>query len=492
MSLYLKYRPQDFDNLVWQDFINNTLKKAISEKKTVWAYLFCWPRWTWKTSTARLFAKTVNCMSQKDWNPCLKCDICKDFLEEKLVDIIEIDAASHTWVDNIREIIEKANFTPTKTTYKIYIIDEVHMLSKWAFNALLKILEEPPEHVKFILATTETHKVPETIISRCQRYDFRKISWDIIKSRLSYIAKEENITIDDESLEYIQKNSLWGLRNAISLFEQLNDWGNIEFKAIIEKLWIVKFDKISIFLDKLINKDNSLLDDYEKIIEDWYNLRLFFKELIFFTKDKIISDLKKWENITSILDVLELLDNSYYKTKQSLDESTTFLIWILKILNWGSNSYQPSFKSKKEEININASPLSDTKLAPAKARVSLKIKGRDDNEITKDDIWDIFWEDKEEININPSPLRGTSLKSKGRDDSLSFDKELFIKTLKENWAKSGLTMSIRWSDTTVFWEDLKIKFKTGFALNQVNSPDNLNLLNKSLDTLWFKYKIILS
>ena len=174
MSLYLKYRPSDFDNLMWQKFVKDTLRKAIADSKTVGAYLLCWPRWTGKTTTARLLAKTINCLNPHDWNPCLQCEICKEFATESLIDIIEIDAASHTWVDNIRELIERAQFSPTKAKYKIYIIDEVHMLSKWAFKALLKILEEPPSHVKFILATTETHKVPDTIISRCQRYDFKR------------------------------------------------------------------------------------------------------------------------------------------------------------------------------------------------------------------------------------------------------------------------------------------------------------------------------
>jgi len=469
MSLYLKYRPQDFENLVWQDFINNTLKRAISENKTVWAYLFCGPRWTWKTSTARLFAKTINCENSKDWNPCLKCDICKNFLEDRLVDIIEIDAASHTWVDNIREIIEKANFSPTKTKYKVYIIDEVHMLSKWAFNALLKILEEPPKHVKFILATTETHKVPETIISRCQRYDFRKIPSNIIKERLSYIAKQESIKIDKESLEYIDKHSGWGLRNAISLFEQLNESWTIKFDDIINKLWIVSWDKLDLFLSKLINKDSSIVDDFNELVENWNNLKLFFKEFIFFLKDKAILDLKESKNITQILNILELLDETYSKTKFSLDENTTFLIWILKIIDWG--------EEKKE-------------ITPPPSGTPLRSKGRDGKEeITQDDIWDIFWEKE----VTPPPRSsGTSIKSKGRESIWNFDKELFIKKLKESWAKSGLTMSIRGADINVNWDNLNIKFKTGFALKQVNSPDNLNIMNQTLEALWLNYKIILN
>ncbi len=461
MSLYLKYRPQDFDNLVWQDFINKTLKKAISEKKTVWAYLFCWPRWTWKTSTARLFAKTVNCLKSIEWNPCLKCDICKDFLEEKLVDIIEIDAASHTWVDNIREIIGKANFSPTKTTYKIYIIDEVHMLSKWAFNALLKILEEPPMHVKFILATTETHKVPETIISRCQRYDFRKITWNIIKDRLSYIAKQENIFIDEKSLEYIQKQSSGWLRNAISLFEQLNDSWVIKFESIIEKLWIVSFDKLSIFSDKLINKDISIIEDFEKIISDGNNLKLFFKELIFFIKDKAILDLKKWENISIALKTLDILDKTYTHTKNSLDENTTFLIWILKILNKEQNKELPTITNI---VNIPIKKIENKK--------EKQIK----KELTHEDIWDVFWYEKETF----------------KKINSDFDKELFIKKIKENWGKWWLTMWIRGSEINVVWENLNINFKTSFALKQVNSPDNLNLLNKALENLWLEYKITLN
>ena len=300
MSLYLKYRPINFENLVGQGFIKDTLKKAIKNNKTIWAYLFCWPRWTWKTSTARIFAKWINCEKINDWEPCLKCRVCTDFLDEKLIDIIEIDAASFTWVDNIRWIIEKASFLPSKTKYKVYIIDEVHMLSNGAFNALLKILEEPPKHVKFILATTETHKVPETIISRCQKYDFKRISDIDIKKRLNFIAKEEWIKIDEKSLDYIIKNSWGWLRNAISIFEQLITDLEINYNDVINKLWIVSEDIFNIFLTKLLNKDKSIISDFDNLISEWKNIKLFFKDFIFFIKNKSILDLKDNKDILKL------------------------------------------------------------------------------------------------------------------------------------------------------------------------------------------------
>lgn len=473
MSLYLKYRPQDFDNLVWQDFINKTLKKAISEDKTIWAYLFCWPRWTGKTSTARIFAKTVNCENQKEWNPCLKCSICKDFSEEKLIDIIEIDAASHTWVDNIREIIEKANFRPTKTKYKIYIIDEVHMLSKWAFNALLKILEEPPKHVKFILATTETHKVPETIISRCQRYDFKKISADVMKERLSYIAKSEWIKIDKEALDYIEKSSSGWLRNAISLFEQLIDSGKIEYKHIVEKLWIVSGEKLDIFLNKLLNKDTTIIEDFDNLVWEGKNLKLFFKELIFFAKDKALSKIAAWEKISDILKTLEILDETYTKTKTSLDENTTFMIWVLKILNWEYTEITTQTTTSKK---------TETKVPKKEIIIEEKPKVKVEENITHDDIWDVFWD----ISTPELP------KSNTPNSSWSFNKEWFIKELKECGAKWWLTMWIRWADTSVSWDNLNIKFKTNFALKAVNTTDNISLMNRALEKLWLEYKITMS
>ena len=463
MSLYLKYRPSDFTNLVWQSFVKNTLQKAIEENKTVWAYLFCWPRWTWKTSTARIFAKTVNCNNANKWNPCLKCDICLNFADEKLIDIIEIDAASVTWVDNIRDIIEKSQFNPTKTKYKIYIIDEVHMLSKWAFNALLKILEEPPSHVKFILATTETHKVPETIISRCQRYDFKRISDNDIKNRLWYIAKLEKINTDEKSINYIIKNSAWWLRNAISLFEQLVFNNEINYDVIVKKLEIVDENIIESFLEKLTNKDSTVIDILDKNISDWKNIKLFFKELLFFTKNKTLEELKSNNDISKYINILEILDETYSKTKNSLDENITFLVGVLKILKWNNKNIEERTIINKKEIQKNSE---------IKKIDSTKIKSNKevDSEISHNDIWNIFWDN----NIEKQDI-----------SSLNFNNNNFITKLKENWAKWWLTMALRWSLLKINWEELTIWVKTKIGKWQIENIDNTSLMIKTLNDMWF-------
>ena len=192
-ALYRKWRPKTFDDLVGQDAVSATLKHQVAKGKLSHAYLFCGTRGTGKTSSAKILAKAVNCLSPQDGNPCCQCDICRGIEEESLLDVTEIDAASNSGVDNIRDLREEAHFTPVAGKYRVYIIDETHMLSVGAFNALLKILEEPPQHVIFILATTELHKVPATILSRCQRFDFSRIDSATIAARLSYIAGEENI-----------------------------------------------------------------------------------------------------------------------------------------------------------------------------------------------------------------------------------------------------------------------------------------------------------
>jgi len=220
-TLYRKYRPATFGELIGQKHVVQTLKNAVKTGRIGQAYLFAGPRGTGKTSIARIFAKTINCRHLKNGEPCLKCDSCQNILDGRALDIIEIDAASNTGVDNIRELRETVKLPPSSLRYKVYIIDEVHMLSGGAFNALLKTLEEPPANVVFILATTEVHKIPETILSRVQRFDFTRLTIEEIINRLEEIAKLEKVKVDREALEIIASSSEGGMRNAESLLGQI-------------------------------------------------------------------------------------------------------------------------------------------------------------------------------------------------------------------------------------------------------------------------------
>ena len=219
-ALYRKWRPMTFDDVISQQQTTETLKNQIISGKTAHAYLFTGSRGTGKTTCARILAKAVNCRHMKNGNPCLECDICRDADSGALTDIVEIDAASNNGVDNIRDLRDGAVYTPERSEYKIYIIDEVHMLSTGAFNALLKIMEEPPPYVKFILATTEIHKVPATIVSRCQRYDFRRIKPADIAERLKYIASQEELDLTDGGAAMIAKLADGGMRDAVSLLDR--------------------------------------------------------------------------------------------------------------------------------------------------------------------------------------------------------------------------------------------------------------------------------
>ncbi len=220
-TLYRKYRPSNFDEVIGQQVVVKTLKNAILNKKLTHAYLFTGPRGTGKTSIAKIFAKTINCSNLNETNPCNVCESCLQILSKKSIDIIEIDAASNNGVDEIRELRSKASLVPTVGKYKVYIIDEVHMLTQGAFNALLKTLEEPPSHIVFILATTEPHKIPTTIISRCQKFDFKKIAKEDIVTKLKYIIERENVIVDENAYDEIAIQSDGCMRDALSILDQV-------------------------------------------------------------------------------------------------------------------------------------------------------------------------------------------------------------------------------------------------------------------------------
>ncbi len=291
-SLYRKYRPMRFEDVCGQQFIVKTLSNAIKNNKIGHAYLFCGTRGTGKTTIAKIFAKLVNCLNPLDNVPCGECEICLNENTDEIPDIIEIDAASNNGVDEIRELKNKIKLMPVMCKYKVYIIDEVHMLSTGAFNALLKTLEEPPEHVIFILATTEPQKLPITIISRCQRFDFKKINVLDISKRLKYISQKEGIDIDDEAIEEIAKLSEGAMRDAIGLLDQISSF--TDSKITVEDIYTIRGSVSNRVLIELIEKyiDNdassilSIVDDIYLSGKDFYRLS---EDILVFYRNMLIS-----------------------------------------------------------------------------------------------------------------------------------------------------------------------------------------------------------
>ena len=257
-ALYRKFRPQEFEDVKGQEHIVTTLKNQIKADRIGHAYLFCGTRGTGKTTIAKIFAKAVNCEHPVDGSPCGECPSCKAIAEGTSMNVIEIDAASNNGVDNIREIREEVAYSPTEGKYKVYIIDEVHMLSIGAFNALLKTLEEPPSYVIFILATTEAHKIPITILSRCQRYDFKRITIDTIAARLTELMETEGVEVEEKAIRYIAKAGDGSMRDALSLLDQCIAFylgQKLTYDNVLEVLGAVDTEVFSRMLRKIMEKD---------------------------------------------------------------------------------------------------------------------------------------------------------------------------------------------------------------------------------------------
>jgi DNA polymerase-3 subunit gamma/tau len=342
-----KWRPNRFDEIVGQEHITITLKNAIRNKKIAHAYLFAGPRGIGKTTTARILAKTLNCLSPQDAEPCNKCDLCNSFNSSQSLDIIEIDGASNRRIDEIRSLRESVKYAPTKGKYKVYIIDEVHMLTNESFNALLKTLEEPPEHTIFIFATTDIQKVPPTIISRCQRFDFRRIELTPMKNLLKKIAEEEKINIDDQSLTIITKKADGSLRDAESLFDQIATFsgGRIDASDLRNMLNLIDEDIYFDISDAILNKKYfTAFEVTKQIYEKGWNFNDFINGFIEHFRNILIVTLS---GKVDLIESAEIYKEKYFSYKNHFTEGD-----LLRILNFLNKTQQELKYAQDQRIKI--------------------------------------------------------------------------------------------------------------------------------------------
>lgn len=426
LALYRKYRPIDFDNVYGQEEVVTVIKNAIDNNKVSHAYLFCGPRGTGKTTIAKIIARMVNCSELINGRPCGKCYNCLNFLNSN--DIVEIDAASNNGVDEIRELRDKINLVPSNAKYKVYIIDEVHMLTNQAFNALLKTLEEPPAHVIFILATTEPHKIPLTIVSRCQKFRFTKINSKNIVDRLKEIATFENITIENDALFEIARISDGGMRDAINLLDQLVAYNcdTITLEDIYKVNGSVSYNDIYSLLKAIYDNDKvKIIEFFDNFDISGKDINKFVSELIIFLKDvilfsnaNILSDIDiKNENIKLvnslytnqvIYDLIEKLNEIQGIIKISSHNCILFMTLMLKFSDNYFAEINSSIVSNKENNNSKIVDVTDN------INNDVKINN------TKDSFVD---ETKKIENIN---IRV--------NNALALADKTFLKTVKDNWS----------------------------------------------------------
>ncbi len=490
-ALYRKFRPLSFEEMVGQDHITRTLRNQVINNRVGHAYLFNGGRGTGKTSAAKILARAVNCLNPVDGDPCNECEICKAALDGSLTDIVEMDAASNNGVEDIRQIRETVNFLPSLAKYRVYIIDEVHMLSTGAFNALLKTLEEPPAHVKFILATTEPQKLPATILSRCQRFDFKKISDEYIMKRLRIIAKESNINITEEALKLIAVLAEGGMRDAISILERCVQDGDVDITEdkIKELVGIPKLTQINRLVENII-KYNSVgsLEVAEEIIAEGKDITNILWEIVKYVKDMLIyktskklevysaEEIEKIEELTKdvsserLIKMITELSELENTLKWSAQKKLLFETGVIKLSsNFACSGYEEiekrlsmvetQLKSGKVVQNVNNSYENEP-------RVENKTVGNANNTLNASE------------NINSEMTTGVTSMSRGETEKASLDlsnsksKKTVVSSndgKNVNRANANLTGSATLNDWNKVIQDLKSNGKMMLYTNLINT-----------------------
>ena len=440
-ALYRKYRPQTFEEVAGQEVITRTLKNAITNNKISHAYLFTGPRGTGKTTIAKILAKIINCENPNELIPCNNCVSCTQINSKQSTDIVEIDAASNNGVDEIREIRNKVNLVPSVSKYKVYIIDEVHMLTVGAFNALLKTLEEPPGHIIFILATTEPHKIPATILSRCQRFDFKRIAPKKIVERLKYISQVENINITDDALYEIARLSEGGMRDSISMLDQVLSYsdesitvedvhevnGTLSQEALgefVNNIFLGNIIDVLDLIDKYNDAGKNIIKLSEEIIILLKNILLYKTVSNYFDESNSALYQKLGNNIevNKLIALIDGFNDNISKLKQSNDPKLILELLIIKYIS-GSNkpiveSENSGNISQKKEVEVKQEN-NTTSQTPSKSNISkpevIKVENKIPTKITSEILGKL--EEVKKVRIN-NTLAG-------------FNKKLFTE-LKEN------------------------------------------------------------
>mgnify|MGYP001625228398 FL=1 len=460
-ALYRKYRPQTFDDVVGQTTVVKVLKNSISQHKFCHAYMFFGSRGTGKTSLSKIFAKAVNCLEPVDGNPCGKCKNCLIASEKECVDILEIDAASNNGVDEIRELRNKINLVPGELKYKVYIIDEVHMLSIGAFNALLKTLEEPPEHAIFILATTDPQKVPETIISRCQCFSFERISTDMIVERLKYVCNQENILIEDDVLREIAISSDGGMRDSLGILDKLSSYTSdlITMDIYIELNGLITKKDLKTLCDFVFTANyKEVLNQINSFNNSGKNLIQILSQFMYYLRDLLIDYYVEQNSINYSVLLVEKLITSINEKMFDIKKSGNPKIYIeILLLNFMSDI---SDSNSTKSVDNKVSSIKNT----------LVEKNSNDNAGHNNVVNDDKYENVESVEFK---MKNEDILTNSNDDAISQDD---LSTVDKKVVDNFNTGDILNIDDII-----KVRINNAFALanKQVlnHEIDNLKLLN---------------